>query len=45
MDEGMEASGPTKGAFGMRLFDADEFHVGFGIVVPPDEETNSASRA
>ena len=34
MDEGMEASAPTEGAFGMRLFDAGEFHVGFGIVVP-----------
>ena len=29
MDEGMEASAPTKGAFGMRLFGASEFHVGF----------------
>src|ERR1700729_3874651 len=29
MDEGMEASAPAKGAFGMRLFDAGEFHVGF----------------
>ena len=43
MDEGMEASAPTKGAFGMRLFDADEFHVGFGIVVPSDEETTEFS--
>ena len=34
MDEGMEASAPTKGAFGMRLFDAGEFHVGFGIAGP-----------
>ena len=42
MDEGMEAS-PTKGAFGMRLFDAGEFHVGFGIVVPSDEETTEFS--
>ena len=37
---------PTKGAVGVRLFDAREFHVGFGIVVPPDERLpNSASRA
>ena len=43
MDEGMEASAPTKGAFGMRLFDASEFHVGFGIVVPSDEETTEFS--
>ena len=43
MDEGMEASAPTKGAFGMRLFDAGEFHVGFGIVVPSDEETTEFS--
>jgi hypothetical protein len=27
----------------MRLFDADEFHVGFGIVVPSDEETTEFS--
>ena len=39
----MEASAPTKGAFGMRLFDAGEFHVGFGIVVPSDEETTGFS--
>jgi hypothetical protein len=43
MDEGMEASAPTKGAFGMRLFDAGEFHVGFGIVVPSDEERTEFS--
>jgi len=43
MDEGMEAAAPTKGAFGMRLFDAGEFHVGFGIVVPSDEETTEFS--
>jgi hypothetical protein len=39
MDESMEASAPAEGAFGMRLFDAGEFHVGFGIVVPSDDET------
>jgi hypothetical protein len=43
MDEGMEASAPTEGAFGMRLFDAGEFHVGFGIVAPSDEETTEFS--
>ena len=43
MDEGMEASAPTKRAFGMRLFDAGEFHVGFGIVAPSDDETTEFS--
>jgi hypothetical protein len=43
MDEGTEASAPTEGVFGMRLFDAGEFHVGFGIVVPSDEETTEFS--
>ncbi len=43
IDEGVEASAPTNGAFGMRLFDAGEFHVGFGIVVPSDEETTEFS--
>jgi hypothetical protein len=39
MDESMEASAPSVGAFGMRLFDTDQFLVGFGIVVPSDDET------
>jgi hypothetical protein len=43
MDEGMEASAATKGAFGMRLVDVGVFHVGFGIVVPSDEETTEFS--
>jgi hypothetical protein len=43
MDEGMEASVPTRETFGMRLFDAGEFHVGLGIVVPADEETTQFS--
>src|SRR5271166_1492353 len=43
MDEGMEASAPATGAFGMRLFEAGEFQVGFGIVVPSDEETTEFS--
>jgi len=43
MDEGVEASAPTNGAFGVRLFDAGEFHVGFGIVAPSDEETTEFS--
>ena len=43
MDESMEASASTNGAFGMRLFDAGEFHVGFGIAVPSDEETTEFS--
>ena len=43
VDEGMEASAPIEGAFGMRIFDADEFHVGFGIVTPSDDETTAFS--
>jgi len=43
MDESMEASAPTEGAFGMRLFDAGQFHVGFGIVIPSDDETTEFS--
>ena len=43
MDESMEASAATHGAFGMRVFDAGEFHVGFGIVVPCDDETTEFS--
>jgi hypothetical protein len=43
MDESMEASAPIEGAFSMRLFDAGQFHVGFGIVVPSDDETTEFS--
>lgn len=43
MDESLEESAPTEGAFGMRLFDAGQFHVGFGIVVPSDDETTEFS--
>ena len=43
MDESLEASAPTEGAFGMRVFDAGQFHVGFGIVVPSDDETTEFS--
>jgi hypothetical protein len=43
MDEGMEASAPIENAFGMRIFDAGEFHVGFGIVAPSDDETTEFS--
>jgi len=39
MDVEMETSAPEGAIFGMRLFDAGAFHVGFGIVVPADEET------
>ncbi len=39
MDESMEAAALRDGAFGMRVFDAGEFHVGFGIAVPWDDET------
>ena len=43
MDERMEASAPSTSAFGMRLFDAGQFHVGFGIVAPSDDETTGFS--
>jgi hypothetical protein len=43
MDEGMEVSAPAQGAFGMRIFDAGEFHVGFGIVALSDDETTEFS--
>ncbi len=39
MDEEMEASVPKGATFGMRLFNAGAFHVGFGIIAPADEET------
>jgi hypothetical protein len=39
MDESMETSAPIGLIFGARLFGAGEFHVGFGIVAQPDEET------
>ena len=39
MDERMEETAPGAGAFGMRIFDAGPFHVGFGIAAPTDEET------
>ena len=45
MDEGMEGSVATNGAFGMRVFDAGEFHVGFGIVASSDDETTEFSIA
>ena len=43
MDEGMESSAATSGAFGLRVFDAGEFHVGFGIAVPSDDDTTEFS--
>jgi hypothetical protein len=43
MEEGMATSAPTQGAFGMRIFDAAEFHIGFGIVAPSDNETTELS--
>ena len=39
MDERMEEIAPSVGAFGMRIFDAGPFHVGFGIAAPTDDET------
>jgi hypothetical protein len=43
MDESMEASASKDVAFGMRVFDAGEFHVGFGIPAPSDDETTEFS--
>jgi hypothetical protein len=43
MDESMEGAVATNDAFGMRVFDAGEFHVGFGIVAPSDNETTEFS--
>ncbi len=43
MDESLEESARTEGAFGMRIFDAGQFHVGFGVVVQSDEETTEFS--
>ena len=39
MDERMDEIAPSAGAFGMRIFDAGPFHVGFGIAAPTDHET------
>jgi hypothetical protein len=40
MDEALERSAKRiDGPFGMRVFDAGEFHAGFGIIVPADEDT------
>lgn len=39
LDRSLEANAPPEGAvLGMRVFDAGEFHAGFGIVVPVDPE-------
>ena len=43
MDESMEGYVSANGAFGMRVFDAGAFHVGFGIAVPSDDETTELS--
>ena len=43
MDESMEAFASKDVAFGMRVFDAGEFHVGFGIAAPSDDETTEFS--
>jgi hypothetical protein len=39
MDERMEETAPSAGTFGMPIFDAGPFHVGFGIAAPTDDET------
>src|SRR5271165_4695798 len=41
MDEARELPAPAPAVFGMRLFDAGKFHVGFEIPVPPEEETTN----
>ena len=38
LDEGLEVSAPDGVEFAMRIFDAGDFHAGFGIVVPADPE-------
>ena len=38
LDQGLEISAPDGLELGMRIFDAGEFHAGFGIVVPADPE-------
>jgi hypothetical protein len=38
LDQGLEISAPDGLEFGMRIFDAGDFHAGFGIVVPADPE-------
>ena len=38
LDQGLEVSAPDEFEFGMRIFDAGDFHAGFGIVVPADPE-------
>jgi hypothetical protein len=39
MDRALETSLQEGTAFGLRVFDAGEFHMGFGIVTIPDDET------
>lgn len=39
VDEALEASAPEGLTFVIRLFDADPFHAGFGIIVPLDAES------
>jgi hypothetical protein len=43
MDESMESSVATNRAFGMRVFAAGDFHAGFGIAAPSDDETTEFS--
>jgi hypothetical protein len=38
LDQGLESSAPDGLEFGLRIFDAGDFHAGFGIVVPADPE-------
>jgi len=38
LDQGLEVSAPDDLEFGLRIFDAGDFHAGFGIVVPADPE-------
>jgi hypothetical protein len=38
LDQGLEVSAPDGLEFGLRIFNAGDFHAGFGIVVPADPE-------
>ena len=38
MDRSLEGSAPEGAVFAMRLFEAEAFHAGFGIIVPVDED-------
>ena len=41
VDRSLEQSAPEGAVLGMRLFEAEAFHAGFGIIVAPDQETTA----